>query len=140
MVKKMADLTTVAPFEKRSRERLPASLSPRSAPASRRSAYLEGPLDILHMSASLLIMARRNGSRRNGQVLAPMVHSALAEAFHQRFLYLFDESLGRLLRDNPEVEERLNVATAEIFELLAAGPLHTERRAPQKKPRPSGGQ
>ena len=50
-----------------------------------------------------------------------MVQSAAAKAFHQRFLYLFDESLGRLLRDNPEVERRVNVLTAEILEIIAAG-------------------
>lgn len=50
-----------------------------------------------------------------------MVHSAMGEAFHQRFLYLFDEALGKLLRENPEVERRVNVLTAEIFEILAAG-------------------
>lgn len=50
-----------------------------------------------------------------------MVQSAMAEAFHQRFLYLFDEALGRLLRENPEVERRVSLLTAEIFEILAAG-------------------
>jgi hypothetical protein len=45
----------------------------------------------------------------------------MAEAFHQRFLYLFDEALGRLLRENPEVERRVSLLTAEIFEILAAG-------------------
>ena len=50
-----------------------------------------------------------------------MIQSAAAEAFHQRFLWMFDESLGRLLRENPQVERRVNVLTAEIFELLAAG-------------------
>ena len=63
---------------------------------------------------------REEHRRRNGSALPPMVHSAVADAFHQRFLYLFDESLGRLLRDNPEVERRVNALTAEIFEILAA--------------------
>lgn len=50
-----------------------------------------------------------------------MLRSAVAEAFHQRFLYLFDESLGKLLRQNPDVEERVSKLTAEIFEIMAAG-------------------
>ena len=52
----------------------------------------------------------------------------MAEAFHQRFLYLFDESLGKLLRENPEVERRVKVLTAEIFEILAAGLRKNARR------------
>ncbi len=73
-------------------------------------------------------MARRNGRRRNGYAIPPMVESAMAEAFHQRFLYLFDESLGKLLRENPEVERRVKVLTAEIFEILAAGLRKNARR------------
>lgn len=58
-----------------------------------------------------------------------MLRSAAAEACHQRFLYLFDESLGKLLRQNPDVEARINELTAEIFEILAAGLRRGSRSA-----------
>ena len=67
---------------------------------------------------------RKDGDR----LLERARRSAMAESFHQRFLYLFDESLGKLLRENPEVERRVNVLTAEIFEILAAGLRKSARR------------
>jgi hypothetical protein len=66
-------------------------------------------------------MARRKDRRSSRHALPPVVQSAASEAFHQRFLYLFDEAVGKFLRDHPEVERRVNILTAEIFEILAAG-------------------
>jgi len=66
-------------------------------------------------------VARRNGRRKNGASLPPPLSAAAAEAVHQRFLYLFDEYLGKMLRENPEVERRVAQLSADIFEMIAAG-------------------
>ncbi|MBI3724916.1 hypothetical protein HY251_13315 [bacterium] len=59
--------------------------------------------------------------------MPPMVQGAVAEAYRQRFLYAFDEELGRLLRENPDVAERIMANFRAIFEILAAGAKRREK-------------
>ena len=66
-------------------------------------------------------MAKKRKRGSNGNGIDPVIRSAAADAFHQRFLFLSDEALGKLLRDNPEVEQRVNELTAEIYEIMARG-------------------
>lgn len=66
--------------------------------------------------------ARRRHAARSGNgvpTLPPLLHSAMAEAYHNRFLFEFDEWLGKALRENPEVAEECNRMSERIFRLLA---------------------
>lgn len=59
--------------------------------------------------------------KRPRRQLPAILESSLSQAYHDRFLYLFDETVGDLLKKNPEVEARCRRLAAEIFEILAAG-------------------
>lgn len=61
--------------------------------------------------------AHRNGN--GAPVRPPLLHPAMAEAYHNRFLFEFDEWLGKALRENPEVAEECNRISERIFGLLA---------------------
>jgi hypothetical protein len=51
--------------------------------------------------------------------IPPFHRAAFLEAYHQRLLFLYDEALGNLFREHPEVEQEIYASSARIFELLA---------------------
>jgi chorismate-pyruvate lyase len=67
--------------------------------------------------------------------LPPVFESAASHASHDRFLYLFDESFGKYLREHPEVERRVQKLAAEIFEALADGLREMAEAPPARRAR-----